>query len=67
MMLEKLRTDAGMSREDLSRRLEVSAMTIRNWERGDTQPNAAQIKALADVFGVSTDYLLGRKEAKENG
>lgn len=60
MMLEKLRNASGLSREALSRRLEVSAMTIRNWERGDTQPNAKQIKALADFFNVSTDYLLGR-------
>lgn len=67
MTLEKLRIDAGMSREDLSRRLGVSAMTIRNWELRYTQPNARQVKALADVFGVSADYLLGRKEVTENG
>lgn len=62
MILETLRIRAGMSREDLARRMNVSAMTIRNWERGETEPNASQIKALADLFGVSTDYLLGREE-----
>lgn len=66
MMLEKLRTDAGLSREELSRRLEVSAMTIRNWERGDTRPTAEHLKNLADVFGVTTDYLLGREGVKNN-
>lgn len=62
MILEALRIRFGMSREDLARRMNVSAMTIRNWERGETEPNASQIKALADLFCVSTDYLLGRKE-----
>lgn len=60
MMLETLRTRDGVSREEVARKLEVSAMTIRNWERGETEPSASQIKALADMFGVTTDYLLGR-------
>lgn len=62
MMLETLRVRDGLSREDVARRLNVSAMTIRNWESGATEPNASQIKALADMFDVSTDYLLCRKE-----
>lgn len=60
MNLEPLRVKEGMSREDLARRMGVSYMTVRNWERGNTEPSATQIKALADLFGVSTDYLLGR-------
>lgn len=60
MNLEPLRVKEGMSREDLARRMNVSYMTVRNWERGNTEPSATQIKALADLFGVSTDYLLGR-------
>lgn len=60
MNLEPLRVKEGMSREDLARRMGVSYMTVRNWERGNTDPSATQIKALADLFGVSTDYLLGR-------
>lgn len=61
MNLEALRTRDGVSREEVARKLEVSAMTIRNWENGNTEPSASQIKALADLFGVSADYLLGRK------
>lgn len=60
MNLEPLRVKESMSREDLARRMGVSYMTVRNWERGNTEPSATQIKALADLFGVSTDYLLGR-------
>lgn len=57
--LEALRMREGLSREDVSRRLGVSAMTIRNWEHGETEPAASHIRALAELFGVTTDYLLG--------
>lgn len=60
-MLETLRTRDGVSREKVARKLNVSAMTIRNWERGETEPSASKIKALADIFEVSTDYLLCRE------
>lgn len=59
MRLASLRLRDGVSREEVARMLEVSAMTIRNWERGETEPSASQIKALANMFDVSTDYLLG--------
>lgn len=59
MRLEFLRLRDGVSREEVARMLKVSAMTIRNWERGETEPRASQIKALANMFDVSTDYLLG--------
>lgn len=62
MRIEALRVAAGMSREALARQMNVSTMTIRNWESGATEPSASQIKALADIFDVSADYLLGRKE-----
>lgn len=60
MRLKELRTRDGLSIERVARQLEVSSMTIRNWENGETEPSASQIKALADLFGVSTDYLLDR-------
>lgn len=60
MILKKLREDAGISRETLGRMLNVSAMTIRNWENGDTEPSASQIASMADIFRVTTDRLLGR-------
>lgn len=62
MILKKLREDAGISRETLGRMLNVSAMTIRNWENGDTEPSASQIISMADIFDVTTDRLLAEKE-----
>lgn len=60
MILESLRERDKLSREDVARRLGVSARTVYNWERGYSEPTIGQIKALADMFGVTTDQLLDR-------
>lgn len=59
MRLEELRARDNVSREEVARRLCVSYMTVRNWEKGVTEPSASQIKAMADTFGVTADYLIG--------
>jgi transcriptional regulator with XRE-family HTH domain len=51
-----------MSQAELSRRIGVSLTTMNKIEAGETpDPRASRIKAIADVLGVSTDYLLGRE------
>ena len=53
----------GMSQAELSRRIGVSLTTMNKIEAGETpDPRASRIKAIADVLGVSTDFLLGREE-----
>lgn len=38
----------------------VSTGTIKNWQNGKTEIPASKIVALAQLFNVTTDYLLGR-------
>lgn len=38
---------------------------IRRYERGDAKPGMDSLKAIADYFGVSIDYLYGRTDKKE--
>ena len=53
----------GMSQAELSRRIHVSLTTMNKIESGETpDPRSSRIKAIADVLGVSADYLLGRKK-----
>lgn len=35
---------------------------IRRYERADAVPTVAALEKIADYYGVSTDYLLGRKK-----
>ena len=60
--IRKARLRYGMSQAELSRRIRVSLTTMNKIEAGETpDPRASRIKAIADVLGVSADYLLGRK------
>lgn len=55
----KARTDAGIRPEKAAAECNVSITTLFNWERGDTQPNAENIRAMAVLYHVSADKLLG--------
>lgn len=58
--LEELRTANGIYQKELAIYLNVSIGTISNYENGIHQPDLNALCQLADYFGVSTDYLLGR-------
>ena len=56
--LQKLRTEAAMSQEDLADCLDVSRQAISKWELDKTVPDVKYIVDLSNLFRVSTDYLL---------
>ena len=56
-----LRRDAGWSQAELAGRLGVSASAVGMYEQGRREPSADTLVALADIFGVTTDYLLTGK------
>lgn len=41
-----------------------SVSTVTNWEAGNYSPDRTNLVALADVLGVTVDYLLGRSNNK---
>lgn len=56
--LQRLRQKAGMSQDALAEKLNVSRQAVSRWERNETMPETEKVVALADLFGVTTDYLL---------
>ena len=58
--IETLRKNRGMTRPELAQKMEVKPGTIYQWERGIRNPEITSIVRLADLFGVSLDYLMGR-------
>ena len=58
--LKELRKKKGMSQEDLAKLFNLSQSTFAYYERDKKQPSHRTLSLLADYFGVSTDYLLGR-------
>ena len=56
--LQSLRQRAGMSQDALAERLQVSRQAVSRWERDETMPETDTVVAIADIFDVTTDYLL---------
>ena len=60
--LLSLRTEKGMSQEDLAEQLGVSRQSVSKWETGQSVPDLDKIIKLADLFGVSVDELVREGE-----
>ena len=57
--LTKLRAEAGLTRAQLGEKIGVSGRSIINYENGERIPYGDTCARLAEVFGISTDELLG--------
>ena len=58
-ILKELRIEKNLSRQELANLMYVSPRTICYWELGQRECNLEQLVSLANIFSVSTDYLLG--------
>lgn len=56
----------GWTQEDLTQKLGVSRQSVSKWESAGAIPDLKKIIQLADLFGVSIDYLLKDEVEKEN-
>ncbi len=64
-ILKSLRTEKGYSQAQLAQKLKAAQNTISNWENGTREPDLSTIAKLAEIFDVSTDYLLGKTAFKK--
>ena len=64
--LQELRKARGWSQEELAGQIHVSRQALSKWESGGAVPDTENIIALSRLFGVTTDYLLGRDSQKSN-
>lgn len=58
--IRDLREDMDLRQCDLAAKTGIDQRTISNYETGKTSPDAYALIKLADFFGVSIDYLVGR-------
>ena len=56
--LKRLRTEKGMSQEEVAGQLFLSRQTVSKWENNQAEPGVENLKALARLYGVSLDQLL---------
>lgn len=62
MNLRILRKKSGLTMKQLGEKIGVAESTISLYEKGTREPDNATLFKLADYFGVSVDYLLGRTD-----
>lgn len=55
----KLRTEKGLSQDELAERVYVTRQAVSRWENGETIPNTETLKLLSKLFDVSINTLLG--------
>ena len=58
-IIKKLRFDRGMTQERLAEILSISPQAVSRWECDMAMPDISLLPALAYLFDVTTDYLLG--------
>lgn len=61
-----LRKRSGLTQEQLAERLGVTPQAVSKWENDGSCPDISLLPVLADVFGVTTDELLGIKPMRES-
>lgn len=57
-LIAKLRRRCGFTQAKLAERLNISDKTVSRWENGLGYPEVTQFPALAEIFGVTVDYLM---------
>ena len=57
--IKTLRKQSEMTQEQLAELLSISPQAVSRWETNTAMPDISLLPPLANLFGVSTDFLLG--------
>lgn len=60
--INELRKENNLTQKQLAEKVGCNQSMIARWEKGECEPTAGAILKLAEVFGCTTDYLLGKLE-----
>ncbi len=63
--IRKLRVGRGYSQDQLASMLKVSRSAISMYETGQREPDFETCEAIADIFNVDMDYLIGRSDVEK--
>lgn len=58
--------NVGKAPNTVAKELGISSASITWWKKGERNPSQKTLKSIADYFGVSVNYLLGKETQKEN-
>lgn len=61
--LKSLRLKRNLKQEEVAKELKIAVRSYCRYEYGEREPNASVLWRMADFFGVSIDYLVGRTDS----
>lgn len=61
--LAAARVNAGMTQEDVAKKLKVSKKTVINWEKGIVTPSFATLDTLSRLYKMPLDYIFLPKKS----
>ena len=64
-IIKKLRSKNGITQEKLAEYLGVSAQAVSRWECDTAMPDISLLPPIANLFDITTNYLLGVDIAKK--
>ena len=62
--IKLLRKEKNLKQTEAADMLKISLTSYCRYERGEREPGAALLWRMADFFGVSVDYLIGRTDER---
>ncbi len=63
-IIYRLRTENGLSQDELAEKVFVTRQAVSRWENGETVPNTDTLKLLSKLFDVSINTLLGEPQKR---
>lgn len=63
--IAQARKEAGLSQQAVANRFGISRAAVAQWENGDTFPGSSKLEGLADVLGVSLEWIATGRGAKQ--
>ncbi len=64
--LKYLRAKYNMTQQNLADRMNVARTTITGYETKNRQPSHEKLNDMADIFGVTVDYLIDDRETDDS-
>ena len=64
--IKDIRLLKGLTQSDVAAALGVSSVVYSRYETGKRQPSIDMLIQMADIFGVTVDFLLGRQEIEDS-
>lgn len=64
--LKQLRDEFGFDQKEMGKKLNITSSAYGYYEQGRNEPPLETLVKIAEIFNVTTDYLLGRSDIREN-